>query len=286
MKNPTPIAIIAIILILGAVTLAWTFARNNFINTPEENSNEVLTYANMTYGYAVNYPADLQVREYTSDNVVFGKIDGEMVNAYTEIRIIKLENTVNKSFQEKVVDKLKELCTADSPESSFSCTSAETITPIKTISGLDGYAIYLDGELKNKIRNEISKVRKGPYYVFDIKTSTNDSSVVVIHTPLNQTAEQAHESIITSIAQSIRIDLREEVDTNIEMYISQNISELSPIKEELGGSFFVTDVQAKDGKGVVEYEDGHNPYVATFTYEINSSGDIVITSFEIKDTKQ
>lgn len=59
----------------------------------------------------------------------------------------------------------------------------------------------------------------------------------------------------------------------LEKYIKEHISELSPVKETLGGTFFVTRIRAYDNEGTVEYEDGHNAYTASFTYTIE--GDTV-----------
>ena len=70
---------------------------------------------------------------------------------------------------------------------------------------------------------------------------------------------------------------------SIESYISQNISELSPEKEVLGGRFYVTSVEAADGRGIVEYEDGHIALVADFTYEMSEQAGIRITSFIVRE---
>ncbi len=70
---------------------------------------------------------------------------------------------------------------------------------------------------------------------------------------------------------------------SIESYVTQNISELSPEKEVLGGHFYVTEIQATDGKGVVHYEDGHIALVADFTYEATEQTGITITSFTIRE---
>jgi hypothetical protein len=70
---------------------------------------------------------------------------------------------------------------------------------------------------------------------------------------------------------------------SIEDYVRINISELSPVKEQLGGNFFVTDIEAKDGKGTVAYEDGHNVYVADFDYSIDKETGITIDSFDIRE---
>lgn len=71
--------------------------------------------------------------------------------------------------------------------------------------------------------------------------------------------------------------------TQAEVYVREHISELSPRDEVLGGIFFVTSVTAHtDGTGVVEYEDGHNAFVADFTF--TTEDDVVeITSFEVRE---
>lgn len=75
-------------------------------------------------------------------------------------------------------------------------------------------------------------------------------------------------------------------DTNsielVNNYIRKNISEISPQKEVLGGKFYITDLQiSSDGKGFVEYEDGHILVKATFEYSIDKSNQIKIFNFKI-----
>lgn len=69
---------------------------------------------------------------------------------------------------------------------------------------------------------------------------------------------------------------------SIEEYIRNNISMLSTEPEVLGGTFFVTDIEAMDGSGVVSYEDGHNAYTADFTYSTNESGAVSVDSFVVR----
>lgn len=69
---------------------------------------------------------------------------------------------------------------------------------------------------------------------------------------------------------------------SVETYVRQHISELSPVKEVLGGKYFVTDIVVGDGRGTVAYEDGHNAYVADFTYSMYSDIGISIDSFVIR----
>ena len=69
---------------------------------------------------------------------------------------------------------------------------------------------------------------------------------------------------------------------SVEEYVRQNISTLSPERAVLGGTFYVTKVQASDGRGTVWYEDGHAALVANFTYIVDKYG-ISISSFEVRD---
>jgi hypothetical protein len=72
---------------------------------------------------------------------------------------------------------------------------------------------------------------------------------------------------------------------SVEAYVTQNISALSPIKETMGGTFYVTEIEVEpeENKGKVEYEDGHNAYVAEFTYTSNDRTGHTITSFVVRD---
>ena len=69
---------------------------------------------------------------------------------------------------------------------------------------------------------------------------------------------------------------------SVTSYVRQNISELSPEKAVLGGTFYVTEVQATDGKGAVHYEDGHIALIADFTYTASDRQGIEITSFMVR----
>jgi hypothetical protein len=69
---------------------------------------------------------------------------------------------------------------------------------------------------------------------------------------------------------------------SVEDYVRSRISELSPIKEQVGGTFYVTAIEAVDGSGVVSYEDGHNAYTADFTYAIDAAGRPAVTGFVIR----
>lgn len=68
----------------------------------------------------------------------------------------------------------------------------------------------------------------------------------------------------------------------IESYVRGNISRLSPVTGQLGGTFYVTTIEAHGGVGTVRYEDGHNAYVADFTYSIDAAGKPSVQSFTVR----
>jgi len=70
---------------------------------------------------------------------------------------------------------------------------------------------------------------------------------------------------------------------SIESYVTLNISNLSPVKEVLGGTYYVTSIEANEGKGVVSYEDGHIALTADFTYSMSDMSGITIHSFIVRE---
>lgn len=74
-----------------------------------------------------------------------------------------------------------------------------------------------------------------------------------------------------------------DIETKVAAYVRDNISNLSPEKEVLGGKYQVTDLAfTGDNTGTVSYEDGHVAHTAIFSYSITETGEVNITSFEIK----
>ncbi len=82
---------------------------------------------------------------------------------------------------------------------------------------------------------------------------------------------------------SVAGSLFEKRAMSVEEYIKANISELSPVKESLGGTFYVTEIEARAGAGIVSYEDGHSAYTADFTYSTDERGAIDMRSFKVRE---
>lgn len=90
-------------------------------------------------------------------------------------------------------------------------------------------------------------------------------------------------AIVFGLRYNNRNDINQNIDTSqlVSKYIRENISQLSPQKEVLGGKFYVTSLDLIDDKtGKVEYEDGHIALKATFNFQIKNN-QVIIDKFAI-----
>jgi len=78
-----------------------------------------------------------------------------------------------------------------------------------------------------------------------------------------------------SLAELPCLDLIER--TNVENYLNDNISKLSPVKAVLGGTWYVVSatVDMIKNSGTVIYEDGHIQEKKNFSYTTNEKGEVV-----------
>lgn len=77
---------------------------------------------------------------------------------------------------------------------------------------------------------------------------------------------------------------RDEREAIVDEYLRDNISDLSPEEEVLGGTFMVTEVSFEtDSTGVVQYEDGHIALEADFSYSVDENGDPEVTLSNVRE---
>lgn len=70
----------------------------------------------------------------------------------------------------------------------------------------------------------------------------------------------------------------------VEKYLRENISNISPTKEVLGGRFYITKINwLGSNSGTIEYEDGHILLNALFDYKIKLQDQNNDYSIEIKN---
>jgi len=165
---------------------------------------ETSTYRNDVYEYTVTVPEGLDIKEYLPENVVFGHIEGDMVDGVVEVRAMTVRGQSGETFLDAVARELANLCAADGPNASISCTGIESSEEFRT-GGLVGTELYLKAELKEFPSGNMTGFTKGPYFVFQRQSSASGSSILVIHAPLNQNADEADIDTIRTVAESVVI---------------------------------------------------------------------------------
>lgn len=260
---------------LLTVAAIWHIEKNKPQQKPKTE-----TYTSAVHGFSLSYPSLLSAREYIPENIVFGVQDGETMNGVIEARVITMTGTPGQTFIEAIAEQLKMLCAADGPTGTFSCTEIESVQPFSTDANNDGYRMYLRGEHTSFVTNETTIVQKGPYIILPLVTGPMSDTTLVIHPPLNQSAAEADTETIEAVARSVMFT-HAPGENHVIRYVREHIAILSPEKEVLGGTFFVTDISADAGKGTVTYEDGHILLSAEFTYTRDAQNNVTITSFKI-----
>ena len=279
--NHTTQTILGTLIVIGFVMGAlFLYERSEKNEAVAEPSTTAKTYQNSDHGFTLSYPTTLDILEYTDDMTSIGTlIEGGIASA-VDVRVVIIQGEEGESFIDAAARNLAELCAADGPDTSFSCTGIERSSPFVSGSGAIGLEVYLTGELTSASATET--VQKGPFYVFLIQGDASASKVLIVHAPLSLSASESDVATIRNVAESVVFTEQPTEAAGIEDYIADNISTLSTKPEQLGGTFYVTRIEAKNGSGVVSYEDGHNAYTADFTYSLSASGSFSVDSFVVR----
>jgi hypothetical protein len=72
------------------------------------------------------------------------------------------------------------------------------------------------------------------------------------------------------------------VESNVESYIRETISTLSPVEAVLGGTWYVVSVEVdeENNSGTVVYEDGHIQEKRNFTFTTDEEGGLLTLKIE------
>ncbi len=195
MYGKTYSALAALIVIaLGVAFFVWQTA---------DDADKV--YKNGVYGYSLMYPAQFNVKEYTDDIATIGIVSDDAVDGRVDIRVVTAQGEAGQTQQDAVAVQLQNLCAADGPEASFSCTGTLSTEPFTTNLADAGFVLMLKGELKELKTGTVQEVLMGPYYVLTLASSATISKVLVIMPPLNRNASEADAELIRSIAESVHI---------------------------------------------------------------------------------
>lgn len=192
--------------IIGVVGFIVMFKPNEPLS-PEEMATEATakTYENSLHGFSLTYPEELNILEYTPEIATIGIAVEGGIDSIADVRVETIEGQPGESLTEAAARQLSRLCDADGPDQSFTCTGLKSAVPFVTQSGTTGFKILLHGELTDRTTGTVAEIDKGPYIAFVLSTSATATKVLVIHPPLNVSAEEAEKESIESIAKTVRI---------------------------------------------------------------------------------
>lgn len=193
-----------------AICIVFVIALGGFIfnlkaNAPAPEEVPETAYENADHGYALAYPADLDILEYTDDIASIGHLIEGGIDSVADVRVQVIEGKEGESFTDAAVRELANLCAADGPDSSFSCTGVSRLSPFVSDAGASGYELYLKGELKDLATGTVTEVEKGPYYAFVLSTGASATKMLVVGAPLNLSADEVDEETVRAIAKNVRI---------------------------------------------------------------------------------
>ena len=199
--NRTFTILIGIIFLIGVAGFLYFLTPN----APQEEVQEVTAYENADHGFSLSYPSSLDIIEYTDDMAAIGTLIEGGIASIAEVRVQIVEGAPGESFAEAAARDLANLCAADGPDGSFSCDGIDSVRPFSTDSGMLGAELYLKGTLTTFSTEATQAVRKGPYYAFALSSGTTVTKVLIVHAPLNLSAEEADAATIKAIAKTVEL---------------------------------------------------------------------------------
>lgn len=201
--NRTFTILIGIIFLIGVAGFLYFLTPNQPVATPAADTTTWNAYSNVDHGFSLSYPEALSLLEYTDDMASIGTpIEGGIASV-ADTRVMILVGEPGESLQDTAVRELADLCAADGPTGSFSCTGVKSAVPFITESGMAGFEIYLKGVLTEIPSGTASEVDRGPFYAFMLETGSTATKVLIIHAPLNQSVEEADANAIRAIAKTV-----------------------------------------------------------------------------------
>ena len=129
-------------------------------------------------------------------------------------------------------------------------------------------------------------ILKEKKYVFSILIIAFIITALLIFVQSTKTKEEINNSVNNysevNFPKNGKNELTQTEQENIIKYLEENISEISPEKEVLGGKFYLTSLDFIDSNNLkVEYEDGHIALMANINFDYLEGDEVRINNFEI-----
>lgn len=195
--------LIGIVFLIGVLGFLYFLTPNQPVPTPQAEAVEANAYVSDTHGFSLSYPENLSILEYTDDMASVGTLIEGGIDSVADVRAMVLVGEPGESLEDTAARELANLCAADGPTGSFSCTGVKSVMPFITSSGVPGFEIYLTGALTELLSGTVTEVNRGPFYAFVLETGATVTKVLIVHAPLNRSVEESDADTIRTIAKSV-----------------------------------------------------------------------------------
>ena len=159
-------------------------------------------YVSTTYGFSVDYPDTMDVREYIPDRVSIGFTAGDGFDARVEITV---DTDSADSFDELMERKARDSCYADSPTTSLSCGTIQRRGRLRARSGERGEVLYLTLLVSEPGGVVVDSMLRGPYVGFELPDSSDLPTVLFIRAPMTRQLYETDVELVTNVARSLEI---------------------------------------------------------------------------------
>lgn len=184
-------------------TLAWLAACSA---SDGAGGDATAMYESPRYGFSIEYPDTLDLREYDADHVAIGQASGEALEAVAEVA---LETGEGDRFEDFAVERARQACAADGPDLSLQCAEVEVLQPVTAAGGAEGIVFYLRHLATRPGTSEVVEAGgRGPFFAFDLSPREEGGAhrALFIRAPVILTPAEAEAELIRRIALSLRLE--------------------------------------------------------------------------------
>ncbi|MEM4720397.1 MAG: hypothetical protein QXZ30_03080, partial [Candidatus Bilamarchaeaceae archaeon] len=195
-------------------------------SAPQMLSTPLKEYKNSHFGFSLFYPQELNVSQSSLSMIKVKK-----KHTQDEIATLQVITFSSSSFESFVRKQLSMLCSNFDKQSQIVtfCPTIDRQQTFTTKEGITGSIYYLSEVTKNDIyQKEISKVIKGPFFVFDLTSQiASEQAILLMYPPLRK--EQDDMNLLLKLVEGLRLEKRRVKDTQIQISPSTNASISSPL---------------------------------------------------------
>jgi hypothetical protein len=160
-------------------------------------------YVNTTYGFSIEYPDTMDIREYTPERISIGFAAGDGFDPHLEITV---DTDSAASFNELVDRKARDSCAADGPGISINCTTIQRRGTLRAKSREKGDVLYLTLEISEPGGAVMDSMPRGPYVAFELPTESDLPTVLFVRAATTRQLWETDVKLIENAARSLEIE--------------------------------------------------------------------------------